>query len=142
MVESERNDFENEEENEETEMDIPVISLEDQIAETEQRITNSNYEKDTFIMYKGARLEFRMKVITQEKFEKTSKLMKKADASSNRKILEEYLINKGTGKPFTGEQIKKAFTGGLVGALAIKIMEESDFNLDEIKQRNLRNFPR
>lgn len=123
------------------EQDNNVLSLEELIAETEQKITNNKYEKDTFIDYHGARLEFRMKVISQAAFERTNKLIKKADASSNRKILEEYLINKETGKPFSSEQIKKLFTGGLVGALAIKIMEESDFNLDEIKQRQVRNFP-
>jgi hypothetical protein len=123
----------------ETESSIKTISLEEVIA-AEQEITTG--EKDSFIMYHGARLEFRMKKISQAAFERTSKLLKKADASSNRNILEEYLINKGTGKPFTTEQIKELFTGGLVGALAIKIMEESDFNLDEIQQRNLRNFPR
>ena len=118
------------------------LSLEDLIAETEQKITNNNYEKDTYIDYHGARLEFRMKIISQAAFEKTSKLIKKGDAQSNRQILEGYLIDKGTGKPFTSDQIKKLFTGGLVGALAIKIMEESDFNLDEIKQRQARNFPK
>lgn len=118
------------------------ISLEELIAETEQKITNNNYEKDSFIDYHGARLEFRMKIISQAAFEKTSRLIKKGNAESNRKILEEYLIDKGTGKPFTTEQIKKAFTGGLVGALAIKIMDESDFNLDEVQQRQVRNFPK
>lgn len=127
--------------NEEIENDIQVISLEEQIAEAEQRITNNNYEKDTFIMYKGARLEFRMKIISQADFEKTSRVLKKKDdASVNRKILEEYLINKGTCKPFTPEQIHKTFTAGLVARIAVKIMEESDFDLDEIQQRNLRGF--
>lgn len=127
--------------NEDIKSDNNVLSLEELIAETEQKITNNKYEKDTFINYHGARLEFRMKIISQAAFEKTSKIIKKADASSNRTILEKYLINKETSEPFTSEQIKKLFTGGLVGALAIKIMEESDFNLDEIKQRQLRNFP-
>lgn len=116
------------------------ISLEELIAETEQRITNNNYEKDTYIDYHGARLEFRMKIITQSAFEKTSRLIKQGSAESNRKILEEYLINKETGKPFSSKQLKELFTGGLTGALAIKIMTESDFNLDEIKQRQVRGF--
>jgi hypothetical protein len=122
----------------ETGSNIKTISLEEVIA-AEREITTG--EIDSFINYHGARLEFRMKKISQAAFERTSKLMKKADASSNRKILEDYLINKETGKPFSSDEIKQLFTGGLVGALAIKIMEESDFNLDEIKQRQLRNFP-
>jgi len=117
------------------------ISLEELIAETEQKITNNRYEKDSFIDYHGAKLEFRMKIISQAAFEKTSRLIKKGDAASNRQILEEYLINTGTGKPFTSKEIKTLFTGGLVGALAIKIMNESDFNLDEVQQRRVRNFP-
>ena len=118
------------------------LSLEDLIAETEQKITNNNYEKDTYIDYHGARLEFRMKIISQAAFEKTSKLIKKGDAQSNRIILEKYLINKKTGKPFTPDQIKELFTGGLVGALAIKIMDESDFSLDEIQHKQTRKFPK
>lgn len=117
------------------------ISLEELIAETEQKITNNKYEKDTFIDYHGARLEFRMKIISQAAFEKSSNLFKKGDATSNRKLLEKYLINKKTDKPFTTKEIETLFTGGLVGALAIKIMDESDFNLDEIKQKQTRKFP-
>ena len=117
-----------------------VKSLEELLAETEQKITNNKFEKDTSIDYHGTRLEFRMKIITQAAFEKTSKLFKKQDATTNRQILEEYLINKETSKPFTSEQIKTLFTGGLTGALALKILDESDFNLDEIQQRQMRNF--
>jgi hypothetical protein len=122
--------------------DIKTISLEDKIAEAEQEITNSNYEKDTFINYHGARLEFRMKKISQAAFEKTSRLLKNSnDASVNRKILEEYLINKNTGVPFTPEQIHKIFTAGMVTRIANKIMEESDFDMNEMNQMALRNFP-
>jgi hypothetical protein len=116
------------------------ISIEELIAETEQKITDDKYEKDTSINYHGARLEFRMKVISQAAFEKTSKLIKKADASANRKILEEYLINKKTNEPFPPEQIHKIFTAGMVTRIANKIMEESDFDMDELAQKARRNF--
>lgn len=125
----------------EKQAEIESISIEELVAQTEQKITNNKYEKDTSIDYHGAKLEFRMRIISQAAFEKTSRLINKGDAKSNRQILEEYLINKETGKPFTSDQIKKLFTGGLVGAMAIKIMKESDFNLDEIQQRQTRNFP-
>jgi len=123
------------------------ISIEELVAETEKRITDSTYDhkitKDTSINYHGTTLEFRMEVITQERFEDTNKLIKEANAVANRRLLEQYLINKETNEPFTREQIKKLFTAGLASALVIKIMDESDFNLDELKQRQvqIRNFP-
>ena len=117
------------------------ISLEEYIAETEQKILNDEYYEDVDIEYKGGIIHTRIRPISQAKFIEISKNKKALDnAEFNTLLIHECVLNKYDNKPFTIEQINKLFSGGLASALTLKCIEVSGIALDKAQLNKMTNF--
>ena len=117
------------------------ISLEEYIAETEQKILNDEYYEDVDIEYKGGIIHTRIRPISQAKFIEISKNKKALyNAEFNTLLIHECVLNKYDNKPFTIEQINKLFSGGLASALTLKCIEVSGIALDKAQLNKMTNF--
>lgn len=117
------------------------ISLEDLIAETEQKILNNEYYEDVDVEYKGGIIHVRIRPISQAKFVELSKNKKALESAEfNTLLIHECVLNKHDNKPFTIDQINKLFTGGLATALTLKCVEVSGISLDSQQFNKLKNF--
>lgn len=117
------------------------ISLEELLAQTEEKITNNEYYEDITIEYKNLKVLVRIKPISQSKFVKISQNQKALrSAQFNTEIIHECVLNKHDNKPFTREQINKLFTGGLAAKLAIECCRLSGIETDPTEMKKLQNF--
>ena len=118
-----------------------VLSLEELIAQTEEKILNNEYYEDVIVEYKGIKLGVRIRPISQVKFVELSKNKKALEnAEFNTLLIKECVLNKNDNKPFTRDQIDKLFTGGLATVLAMKCIEVSGISLDANQFEKLKNF--
>lgn len=114
------------------------ISVDELIQETEQKILDNEYLIQDSINYHEKKLDFRAKIITQREFSQISKKIKDDGARANGELLHNFLIKNQGGK-FSHDEIGN-LPAGLVAALALRIMELSDFNLDEVKKQQKVGF--
>lgn len=117
------------------------ISLEELLAQTEQKITNNEYYEDVSIPYKDMNILIRIQPISQAKFVKISNNKRAMNSAEfNTEIIHACVLNKHDNKPFTKEQINKLFTGGLAGLVTMKCCEISGIETDPNKMKELQNF--
>ena len=120
---------------------VEEISLEELIAQTEQKILNNEYYEDVTVEYKGKVIGVRIRPISQARFVDLSRNKRALESAEfNTLLIHECVLNKHDNKPFTIEQIDKLFTGGLATALSLKCIEVSGIALDSQQFEKLKNF--